>query len=93
MATRESMNNVSVFSILTSFITTSAILLVQLQNFSLPLLINQADNQKHQLLSMIVDYNITKKDDFKKVWVYENKLLDNILLHSFEGSVEFPALN
>ena len=61
MAIRESINHISVLPILSSFIATSFALLVQLKNFSLPLLINQAENQKHQLASMIVDYNNTKK--------------------------------
>ena len=66
MANRESMNCMSVLSILSSFVATSSTLLVELQNFSLPLLINQAENQKHQLTSMIVDYDITKKK-YKKL--------------------------
>ena len=45
---------------------TSSALLIQFQNYSLPLLINKAENQKHQLASMIVDYNITKKK-YKKL--------------------------
>ena len=66
MATTERMNHISVLSKLSSFIATSSALLVQLQNFSLPLLINQAKNQKHQIASMIVDYNITNKK-YKKL--------------------------
>ena len=66
MATRERMNHISVLSNLSSFIATSSALLVQLQNISLPLLINQAENQKHQIASMIADYNITKKK-YKKL--------------------------
>ena len=62
MATRGGMSNISVLSILSSFIAASSALLAQLRNFSLTLLINQAENQKGQLASMIVDYNITKKN-------------------------------
>ena len=62
MATRGGMSNISVLSILSSSIAASSALLAQLRNFSLTLLINQAENQKGQLASMIVDYNITKKN-------------------------------
>ena len=67
MATRERMNHISVLSNLSSFIATSSELLVQLQNFSLPLLINQAENQKHQLASMIVDYHQYCQEKYKKL--------------------------
>ena len=90
MATRESANHISVLLILSSFIATSSALLVQLKKFWLPLLINQAENQKHQLASMIVDYNITKKKtEIKKVGEYRNKLFHNVMLYSFKGLVEF----
>ena len=93
MATRKSINNVSVLSILSSFIITSSALLIQLQNLSLPLLINQAENQKHQLASTILGHHITKKkQEIKNVGEYCNKVLRNIVLHSFEGLVEFSAL-
>ena len=94
MATRGGMSNISVLSILSSFIAASSALLAQLRNFSLTLLINQAENQKGQLASMIVDYNITKKNvSIKKVGEYRNKLLHNVMLYSFEGLVEFSALH
>ena len=36
---------------------------------------------------LIIDYNITKrkKQEFKKIGEYHNKLLNNIVLYSFEG--------
>ena len=86
MATRGSMNHTFALSILSRSIATSSTLLVQLQNFSLPLLINQAENQKHQLASMIVDYDITKEKHkkLKKVREYGNKLLHNVMLYTLE---------